>query len=162
MIQKLRVTDAKPAYYAACPFIGRTINQTPHSSLDERAGAHRARLDGRVNAHSGEPVVAELTGRLAEGDDFRMGRGIAVGASTIAGEGDKFVFADDARPDWHFAARLGFASCGQRLPHPALVQLDLRGGTHGLAFLQTAFKPPNGHYHAASWNASRTHAHTTS
>ena len=77
-----------------------------------------------------------------------MGCGVAVGASAITGEGDEFVFADDARADRHFAACLRFASCGQRLPHPALVKLDLRAGIHWLAFLQTAFKQPNGHYRA--------------
>ena len=70
-----------------------------------------------------------------------MGCGIAVGASAIAGEGDKFVFADDARADGHFAACLSFASCGQRLPHPTLVNLDFRGANHWLSFLQTAERP---------------------
>jgi hypothetical protein len=140
VIQKIRITDAESAGYAACSIIRRSINQASDSSLDERAGAHCARLNRRVNVHSGEPVIAEFTGSFAEGDDFRMGCGIAVGASAIAGEGDKFVFADDARADWHFAACLSFASCAQGLPHPTLVKLDFRGANHWLAFLQTAFK----------------------
>jgi hypothetical protein len=144
VIQKIRITDAKTANDAACPLIRGTVNQTSHSSLDERSGAHRARFDGRVNIDSGQPVVAEFTGRFAEGDDFRMGCGIAVGASAIAGESDEFVFAYDARAYRHFAARLSFASCGQRLPHPALVNLDFRRGIH----LHRAFKQPNGHYRA--------------
>ena len=65
VIQKIRITDAKATDHAACPFIGRTINQTSHSSLDESARAHRAGLDRRVNIHSGEPVVAELSGGFA-------------------------------------------------------------------------------------------------
>jgi hypothetical protein len=146
VIQKIRITDAETADHAACPLIRRTVNQTSHSSLNERSGAHRARLDGRVNIDSGEPVVAKFTGRFAEGDDFRMGCGIAVGASAIAGEGDEFVFADDARANRHFAACLSFASCGQRLPHPALSDLNFRSAIH-LGFpSQIAFKQPNGHY----------------
>ena len=133
VIQKFRITDAKTADYAACPLIRRTVNQTSHSSLDERTGAHRARLDRRVNINSREPVVAKLTGGFAERDDFRMGCGIAVGASAIAGDGERVVFARYvyyARADGHFAACLSFASCGQRLPHPALIDLVFRGDIH--------------------------------
>jgi hypothetical protein len=132
MIQKISIANLKPADDCACLLVGRAVNQTSHASLDERAGAHRARLDRRVNIHPGEPVVTEFTGGFAEGDDFRMGCGIAVGASAIAGDGEEFVFADDARADWHFAACLGLASCGQRLPHPTLINLDFRGGIHWL------------------------------
>jgi len=144
VVQKIRITDAKTTYDGACFLIRRAVNQTSHSSLDERARAHCARLDRRVNIDFREPVVAEFTGRFAEGDDFRMGCGIAVGASAITGEGDKFVFADDARADGHFTARLGFASCGQRLPHPALVNLNFRSGIQTwLGFLHRAFKQPS-------------------
>lgn len=142
VIQKIRITDAETADYAARPLIRCTVNQASHSSLDERTGAHRARLDRRVNIDSGEPVVTKFTGGFAEGDNFRMGCGIAVGASAIAGDGDEFVFADDARADGHFAASLGFASCGQRLPHPAFIKLDFRGVIQCLQ----SFKQPNGHY----------------
>jgi hypothetical protein len=149
VIQKIRITDAETADYAACPFIRCTVNQASHSSLDEGAGAHRARLDRRVNIDSGEPVVAEFTGGFAEGDDFRMGCGITIGASAIAGDGERIVFAGYvyyARADGHFAACLGFASRGQRLPHPALIKLDFRSGIHWFGFLHRAFKQPNGHY----------------
>jgi len=146
VIQKVRITDAKTTDDAACALVSSAVNQPSHSSLDERSGAHRARLDRRVNIHFGEPVVAEFTGGFAEGDDFRMGCGIAVGASAIAGEGDEFVIADDSRANRHFAACLSFASCGQRLPHPALSDLNFRSATH-LGFpSQIAFKQPNGHY----------------
>ena len=141
MIQKISIANPKPADDGACLFVRCAVNQTSYARLDERAGAHRAGLDRGVNVHSGEPVIAEFTGSFAEGDDFRMGCGIAVGASAIAGEGDKFVFADDARADGHFAACLSFASCGQRLPHPTLVNLDFRGANHWLSFLQTAERP---------------------
>jgi hypothetical protein len=133
VIQKIRITDAETTNNAACPLIRRSVNQASHSSLDKRTGAHRARLDRRVNIHAGEPVVTEFTGGFAKRDDFRMSRGIAIGASAIAGDGDEFVFAGVvyyARADGHFAASPGFASCGQRLPHPALIDLDFRGSTH--------------------------------
>ncbi len=145
VIQKIRITDAETADYAARPLIRCTVNQASHSSLDKRTGAHRARLDRRVNIDSGEPVVTKFTGGFAEGDDFRMGCGIAVGASAIAGDGERVVFAGYAyyaRADGHFAACLGFASCGQRLPHPALIKLDFRGVIQCLQ----SFKQPNGHY----------------
>jgi hypothetical protein len=143
VIQKIRIANSKSADNSACSLVSRAVNQSSHSSLDERARTHRAGLDRRVNIHSREPVIAELRSGFSEGDDFCMRCGIAVGAGAIAGNGDEFVFAYYARADRHFAACLGFASCAQRLPHPALINLDFRGGIHAASFLQTAFKQPS-------------------
>src|SRR5262245_23119324 len=119
MIQKISIANSKPADDCACSFVGRAINQTSQSGLDELTGAHRARLNRRLNIHSVEPVVAELTSSFSKSDDFRVGRWIAVGASAIACHGEEFIVADYARANWHFATCLSFASCVQSLPHPA-------------------------------------------
>ncbi len=112
VVQEICVADAKPAYHCACPFIRRAVNQTSHPRLYHRSGAHRARFDGRVNIHGCQPVIAELTGGLAESNDFSVGCGIAVGSRAVSRNGDEFVFTDDTSADGHFAACLRLASGG--------------------------------------------------
>src|SRR5215510_1775872 len=103
MIQKVCITDAKPAHYGACLLVRRTINQTPDARLYQSARAHRARLDGRVNVNLGEPVIPDFPRGLAKSNDFSVGCGIAVGTRAVSGNSDEFVFADDASADGHFA-----------------------------------------------------------
>jgi hypothetical protein len=123
VIQEIRVADAKAACHCACPLIRCAVNQTPHPRLYQSPGAHRARLDRRVNIHARQPVVSQLPGGLAKSNDFSVGCGIAVGTRTVSGNSDEFVFANDASADGHLAVCLRFASGGQRLPHPLLVKV---------------------------------------
>ncbi len=49
MIQKIRVANAKSRRDGTGLFIGRAINQPPHSCLDESSRAHCAGLDRRID-----------------------------------------------------------------------------------------------------------------
>jgi hypothetical protein len=105
------------------PFVTRAIHQPADSRLYQSAGAHRTRLNGRVNIDAREPVIAQLPGGLAKSHDFSVSCGIAVSTRAISGNGDEFIFADDAGADGHFAICLRLARSGQCLPHPLLVKL---------------------------------------
>lgn len=48
--------------------VRRAIDEPFDPRLDERPGAHRARLYGRIDARFREPVIAELARGLAQGD----------------------------------------------------------------------------------------------
>jgi hypothetical protein len=130
MIQKICVADSKVTYHCACAFIRRAVNQTPYTRLYQSSGAHRARFNRRVNIDARQPVVAQHSRGLAEGNDFSVGCRIAVCTRAIPGNGDEFVFADDASADGHFAAHLRLASSGKSLPHPVFVTISLRGSRH--------------------------------
>ena len=127
VVQEVCVADPKAAYHCARAFVRRAVNQPSHARLYQSSGAHRTRLDRRVNIDAGEPVVAELTGGFAKSNDFSVGCGIAVGARAITGNGDELAFADDTSADGHFACSLGFAGGGQGVPHPVFVNLCFRG-----------------------------------
>ena len=129
MVQKIRIADAKSTMYRACTFVRGAVNQTPDARLNQRAGAHRARFNRRIDINAREPVIAELTGGLAQSDDFGVGGRIAVGARAVTGDGDELVAVDNTSSDGHLTAVSGFLSRGQRLPHPVFV-LGFRGSVH--------------------------------
>jgi hypothetical protein len=97
--------------------------------LNQRAGALRTRFIRRIDFNAREPVIPELTGGLAQGDDFGVCSWVAVGAGTVTGNGDYLAIVDDARPDGHLTAVSSFLGRGQRLPHPVFV-LGFRGSVH--------------------------------
>jgi hypothetical protein len=130
MIQKISIADLEATPDRARAFVRRAVNQAPDPCLDQSSGAHRARFDRRVNINAGEPVITELPGGLAQGDDFSVGSGIAVGAGAISGDRNEFIAADNTSADRHLTATPGLLSRGQRLPHPVHIKLSFRGSIH--------------------------------
>jgi len=123
MIQKICVADTKATDNCSGAFVWCAVNQTSHSRLYQRSGAHRARLNRRINIHSGEPVIPEFTGSFAKSNDFSVGCRVAVGTRAVSANSDELVFANDADADGHFTDRLCFARGHKCLPHPLLIQL---------------------------------------
>src|SRR5690242_110948 len=130
MVQKVGIADSEATVHGARAIVLRAVDQTPDPRLYQSPGAHRARLDRRVNINARQPVVTELLRGLAQGDDFSVGSGIAVGAGTVSGDGDDFITADNTSADRHLTATSGLLSRGQRLPHAALIKLSFRGSIH--------------------------------
>jgi hypothetical protein len=56
--------------------------------------------------------------------------GIAVGAGAISGDGYELILSDNTSAYGHFTAVLCLTGGGQRLPHPAFINLDFRGSFH--------------------------------
>src|SRR5205085_5924742 len=122
VVQRTRVADAEDRLDRARLLVARAVDEARDPGLDERAGAHRARLDRRVNDRARQAVVAYLVRGLAQGEDFGVRRRVAVGARAVAGHGEqRAVAADDAGADGHLAAPGGLARRAQSLAHPALV-----------------------------------------
>src|SRR5919198_2688851 len=48
VVQRIRVADAEDRLHRARLLVPRAVDEPPDPGLDERARAHRARLDGRV------------------------------------------------------------------------------------------------------------------
>ena len=130
MIQKLCVADPEATADRAGAFVCGAVNQTPDARLNQSAGAHRARLDRGVNINVRQPVVAELTGSFAKRDDFSVSGRIAVGSSAISRGGDELIFTNDTSADRHLTAIFCLTCRGQRVPHPAFINLGFRGSFH--------------------------------
>jgi len=129
MIQKIRVADPEATLDRARALVSGAVNESANARLDQSAGAHRARFDRRVNIDAREPVVGELTGGLAQGDDFSVGSGIAVGASAVTADGDELAVVDNTSTDRHLTAIFRFPGRGERLPHPVFI-VRFRGSIH--------------------------------
>jgi len=127
MIEPRRGEDVHDAAAGAGLRVTRAEHDTPEPRMQDRPGAHRARLDRRVNINARQPVVSQLPGGLAKSNDFSVSCGIAVGTRTISGNSDEFVLANDASADGHLAVCLRFASGGHCQPHPLLVKVYFRG-----------------------------------
>ena len=130
MIQKICVANPEATLDRTGAFVSRAVNQSSDARLNQSAGAHRARFDRRVNINARQPVVAELTGGFAQRDDFSVSSGIAVSAGAISGDGEELVVVDNTSSDRHLTAIFRFTSRGQRLPHPAFINLGFRGSFH--------------------------------
>ena len=129
MIQKIRVADLEATVNCPGAFVSRAINECFDARLDQSARAHRARFNRRINSDARQAIVAEFTGGFAQRDDFSVGSGIAVGASTVTGDGDELVVVDNTSADRHFTAISSLTGRGQRLPHPVFIG-GFRGSFH--------------------------------
>src|SRR5947208_16999129 len=62
MIQLISVADMKVRFDCSSLFVRRAINQKRDPRLDQRARAHCARLDCRIDGGVCQPVIAKLPG----------------------------------------------------------------------------------------------------
>ena len=130
MVQKIRVADPEATVNGAGAFVCRAVNQTADARLDQSARAHRARLDRRINRYARQPVVAELTGSFTQRNDFSVSSWIAVSSSAVSRNGDELIVVDNTGTDRHLTAIFRLTGRGQRLPHPAFINLGFRGTFH--------------------------------
>jgi hypothetical protein len=130
MIQKICVADPEATVNRSGALVWCAVNQTPDARLYQSARAHRARLDRGVNIHASKPVVANLPSSFAQRDDFSMSGWVAVSAGAISRDGDELVVVDNTNADRDLTAILCLTGRGQRLPHPAFVNLGFRGSFH--------------------------------
>jgi hypothetical protein len=108
---------------AALGVVG-SVDQARDASLNDRAGAHAARLDGDVEGGAREAVIAETARGFAKDDDFGVGRGVIVANGAVAGAREDFAFMDEDSADRNFARSGRGAGLGQGFLH------ELRVGFH--------------------------------
>ena len=101
---------------AALGVVG-AVDQARDASLNDRTGAHAARLDGDVEGGACEAVIAETAGGFAKDDDFGVGRGVIVADGAVAGACEDLALMDQESADGDFAGRGRGAGFGERLLH---------------------------------------------
>jgi hypothetical protein len=126
MIQKIRVANTEMRFDCARLLISRAVNKYRHAGLNQRARAHRARLDRRINRGVRQPVVTDFRRSLSERDDLGMRGWIAISARAISGDYDQLIAADNTGADGNFVACRRLFRCAQSLAHPPLMLFQLR------------------------------------
>ena len=111
----------------AAPAFGSGAAKTTRRDAgeDDRAGAHRAGLEGHVEGRVGEAPAAELLGRGADRQHLGVGGRVAAQLALVARRGEQLAVAQQGGADRHVAVLLRPAGLGERDLHAALVRLRL-------------------------------------
>src|SRR4051812_38550155 len=99
MVELRMLKDLQKAPAGAVFWRGATKDDALHSHVDERAGAHGARLFRDVKFAFIEPPIAQHTFGLSDRQHFSMRGGVLQNLDLVAGAGDDLPLVDDDRPD---------------------------------------------------------------
>jgi NADH-quinone oxidoreductase subunit I len=116
------------------------VHQAAEAGMNRCSGAHGARLNCSKQFAVAEPVVTEVSSRLAQRHDFRVSGGIGVGEILIPSSTGYTAGAHDDRSHGHFARLQCALGAAESLFHPKLVGGNL-GGSVGLQFFVTHVTP---------------------
>src|SRR3954447_19933885 len=97
--------------------IGRAVIEPPDPCKGDRARTHGARLQRDVEVAVDQPLAADLLGRLAQRNDFGMGRWVLVGQRPIGGGGNDLVIVDHHASDRNLARFSGVFGRFERQIH---------------------------------------------
>ncbi len=123
MVQKRGIAEREERAHCAGLGIVAAVNQARDPRVNQGASAHGARLERDGRDAIGQTPIAQFAGRLAEGENFRVGGGIGIDLPTIVPAADDAIrgrVIDDAAHR-HFVHRQGFLGLGDRLTHQLFV-----------------------------------------
>ena len=106
----------------ACFRVVGTIYQAAHPGMDCRSSAHGARLNCSKQFAVDEPVVTDVSSRLAEGHDFSVSGWIVVGEVAIPSSSNHTPLAHHDRSHWDFARLQRTLGATESLLHPKFVR----------------------------------------
>ena len=125
MIQRGKLQQVQRAAGRAALGIAGTEDDALHARMNERAGAHGARLLGDVERAVGEPPVAGGFLGLGEGEHLRVGGGIAEEFHLIEGAGDDASGAHDDGADGNLPGLVSARGLAQGLAHEVVVAVEV-------------------------------------
>lgn len=111
----------------ACLRIIGAVYQAADAGMNRRSRAHGARLNGGKQFAVAESVITEVSSRLAQGHDFRVSGGIAVGKIAIPPTSHHAPLAHHDRSHRHFARLQGALGRAQGFFHPKFVGPEFVG-----------------------------------
>ena len=103
MVQPWMIENFEDRAGSARLGVERADDQASQPGVNHGSGAHGARFERDVEMAIGEPVVAERAGRLAQGDDLGVSRGIDVSQYTILPRGNDLILEDDDSANRHLS-----------------------------------------------------------
>ncbi len=117
--------------------VSRSKHHTPETRLNNRSGAHRARLDCNIEATFCKTVVPEFSPRPAQGEYFRVRRGVVQVARPVVGSRDHPPIFDHHGAHRNFLLVGGALGLAQSPAHEFnIIRIFGFGGTrlaHGLS-----------------------------
>ena len=121
MIQLRVIYDFQNGMDRASLRVFGAVNQPPNARVDERSGTHRARLDGGVDLAVRQTMVAESSGRLAQGNNFGMGGGVVIQQVAVEAAPYGTIIANDYSSNRHLTGVQRALGEAQRLFHPDFI-----------------------------------------
>jgi hypothetical protein len=112
----------------ACLRVIGTVHQAADAGMDGRSRAHGARLNCGKQLAVDEPVVTDVSSRLAQRDDFCVSGWIAVCEVTIPSSSNHAPFAHRDRSHRHFASLERAPGAAESFLHPKFVRRKLVRG----------------------------------
>ena len=106
----------------ACLRVVCTIYQTADASMNCRSRAHGAGFNCSKQFAVDEPVVTDVSSRLAQGHDFSMSGWIVVGEVAIPSSSNHAPFAHHDGPHRNFACFQRTLGAAEGLLHPKFVR----------------------------------------
>jgi len=104
------------------------IYQTADASMHRSSRAHGARLNCSKQFAVAEPVISDVSSRLAQRHDFRMRGGVVVGEIAIPSSSHDASRAYDHRSHGYFSGIERTLGAAEGLDHPKLVARRILGG----------------------------------
>ena len=101
MIERFAVEQREDAAGSACLRVVRAVDEVPESSVDHRSRTHRAWLERDEHRAVVEPPLAEVFGRIAEGEDLGVADRVALQLAFVVSRRDDDPIVDDDRSYRH-------------------------------------------------------------
>src|SRR6187399_1575813 len=108
--------------------VGRAEDDSRDAGVQHGAHAHGAGLERHVELATGEPVVAQAGGRLAQGDDLGVGGGIGGADRPVPPAPDDLAVLDDDGADRNLPVSRGLFGEAQRFAHERHSHSIVAGG----------------------------------
>ena len=143
MIQGGVVCHLQNRMDGACFWVIGAVHQAADAGMNGRSRAHGARLNCNKQLAVAEAVVTGVSSRFAQGHDFSVGGGIAVGEILIPSSSDYASGAHHYRSYRHFARLQGALGAAQGFFHPQFVGPKFVGGSRRVFHVSVTHLTPD-------------------
>jgi hypothetical protein len=104
--------------------VGGAVDDPREARQDDRAGAHRARLEGHVEDRVRNPPPPEIRSGLAEREDLGVRRGVSPKLALVSRRGEHLPLSHDHGADRDVVVIGGTLRLAQRETHELLVPAE--------------------------------------
>jgi hypothetical protein len=130
VIQARVIQHMDDGTYRARLRIIRAVDQSPDARMNQRSRAHRARLNCSKQVAVPQTMVADRGACLAQRNDFRMRRWVAIGNVPVESAADNLTLMYDHRADRDFAHFESALRRAQGFLHPEFVVGGIHSTSH--------------------------------